>query len=100
MPTTNSTSIPKLTDAQAETLERLFSAHWDGDFLPEEAFPARDNADNGARRCLKRLAAQGLLAMVGRQRSDGAIYFAYRLLPIAREAYQRWLDKHEGERPW
>lgn len=51
-----------LTYAQAETLYDLTS-YWRNEipFTPQEAFPSRNNADNGKRRCCRKLAEKGLL---------------------------------------
>lgn len=89
-------SVPRLTDAQGETLHALFGGGWRfGSFTPREAFPGRDNRDNGMRRCIRTLAGKGLLTIAPESdwTPDGiTVVVRYRLNADGQEAYQRWFE--------
>lgn len=80
----------RLTDAQAETIEELWSNGYGSiGFLPHEQFTARDNRDNGARRCMYGLIKRGLIVKDGNT-TDGRGNHYYKIAPEAADAYQDW----------
>ena len=90
LPVSPMRTAKRLTDAQAEVYERLAS---DGalttGFLSYEQFRARDNADNGARRTLRRMIALGLFVALRMTDSAGNCYYGPG--PDLLNAYQSWL---------
>lgn len=58
----------KITAAQAVVLRRLRDAGYEAGavVLPRDAFPSRDNQDNGARRALRALARSGVVQEIDR----------------------------------
>ena len=83
-----------LTTAQAEVYERLASDGYltDG-FLPHEVFRARDNADNGARRTLRRMIDLGYFQPTNFEDGHGNRYYKPDSAKLI-DAYQAWLAKH------
>lgn len=77
-----------ITDAQAETIRELRQSYWNVGmtFQPTEAFPSHDNADNGHRRTLRRLAGKGIL---GRGDFPGEL----RVTQATVDAYDEWYRK-------
>lgn len=95
-------TLSRLTDAQAETLEELWSNGYGSfGFLPHEQFTERDNRANGARRCMYALIKRGLIVKDG-YTTDGRGNHYYKVTQEAADAYQQWqrrkLDK-ELSRP-
>jgi hypothetical protein len=81
----------KLTYAQAETLAALSAAGVidnEISFNPYDIFPARDNADNGKRRCVTALARKGLLV------EDSHQFGFYR--PVVAECRAAWDEWRQG----
>jgi hypothetical protein len=86
-----------LTDAQAKTLIVLnYAWHWFTDdrptiqIAPTDAFPNRDNTDNGHRRNLRKLADNGLgKELVFSGKFYGLEFNCERL----RTAYREWYQK-------
>ena len=87
-----------LTLAQAETLNSLINRSYvdhEFSFTPQQAFPGRDNADNGKRRCITALAKKGLLEKVD------PIYEVYRADPArCWAAWDEWRDKNPDVEFW
>lgn len=80
----------KLTDAQAEVIEELWSNGYGSvGFLPHELFRERDNRANGMRRTLRGLIARGL-AVKDERTTDGRGNYYYTLAPSVPELYQDW----------
>jgi len=81
----------EITAAQGRALERLFDKfYYVGDrVVPTTAFPHRDNIDNGARRCLRRLGRRGVL-----DRLPGG---ALEVTPTTIATFQEWEQKTYGE---
>lgn len=81
-----------LTTAQADVYERLAS---DGalsrGFLKHEQFRTRDNADNGARRTMRRMIELGLFVPLSFEDGHGNPYYGPG--PDLVNAYQAWLKK-------
>lgn len=79
----------RLTDAQAETIEELWSNGYGGmSFLPHEQFTERDNRANGARRCMRNMIKSGLI--VQDNATDGRGDYYYKFVPGIADAYQDW----------
>ncbi len=86
-----------LTDAQAETLEELWSNGYGSfGFLPHEQFTERDNRANGARRSMNALITKGLIVKDNNS-TDGRGNHYYKILPTAADVYQEWQRKRSEQ---
>lgn len=84
---------PIITQAQAETLEELFSAGYGSlGFLPHEQFTERDNRANGARRCMYALIKRGLIVKDGRTTDAHGNHY-HIITQEAVNAYQAYIKR-------
>jgi len=97
-----------ITDAQAETIYDIHSG-WgiDGDFMPIEVFPSRNNADNAKRRVCRTLEKKQLIERVYIQPYDdrphfieGRTHYRLRLTQDALDEFERYAIKYDYQFPW